>query len=227
MENNASDIKTLIVFCMPENEELASEALTANLPACFDKADYAISYSAQKRGWLRKLALKGKVFCHNEQDLLLAQLPIYDIMIVNPLSLNTLAKAALGIADSFPSVLISEFIKLQKPLLLSDRGIPELGAKQSPHLTKIYRRYWQDLLGGTVASFTYESLEQQTARIIRASKLPQKSLKNSFRTFVTKEDVIEAADSLQPLIVASDAIITDLALEEAAARDIIILREDG
>src|SRR5574344_1715453 len=110
--NIPKTLKPLLLFCQPENSSVAQKALEFDLPSVYEKADVAVSNSAQQHGCLRPLAMKYRVFNAGDFESLALKLDIYDILLVNPLSLNTLAKLALGIRDSFPSELLFRFAEL-------------------------------------------------------------------------------------------------------------------
>jgi hypothetical protein len=94
----------------------------------------------------------------------------------------------------------------------------------NPHLTKIYRRYWQTLAGGTIAGFTADNLSERAQKLIRAKMVNNRQPQVSERVFVTRDDVIAAAESLEPMRIPGNAIVTDMAREEASARGVIIIQ---
>lgn len=217
-------LKPLIISCLPETEKFVSPADLCVDPI-FSKPDIAISYSAQQRGWLRSLAAEYRVFCQTDCESLTLRLNSYDLIVVAPLSLNTLAKFALGIRDSFPAELLWQFSSLGKPILLNEDCLPDEQQSMNPHLTKIYRRYWQTLTSGTVAGFKPENLSERAQKLVRAKMVANRQPALSARIFITREDVIMAAESLEPMRIPGNAIVTDVAREEALARDVIIIQE--
>jgi hypothetical protein len=116
-------LKPLIVSCLPESGRFVSPAEICIDPL-FARPDIAISHSAQERGWLRALAGDFRVFCQTDCASLTLRLNTYDLLIAAPLSLNTLAKFALGIRDSFPAELLWQFSSLGKPILLDETCLP-------------------------------------------------------------------------------------------------------
>lgn len=216
-------LKPLIVSCLPESGSFTSPADLC-MGSLFVKPDIAISYSAQERGWLRALANDFRVFCQTDCEHLTLRLNSYDLMIVAPLSLNTLAKFALGIRDSFPAELLWQFSCLGKPILLGEECLPDEKQSMNPHLTRIYRQHWQTVIGGTVAGFNDDNLSEKAQKLIRAKMVASRQPIASERVFITRDDVIVAAESLEPMRVPGNAIVTDMAREEASARGVIIIQ---
>ena len=213
----------LLLCCLPEMGQQPDHAL-ASLPPIFSRAEIALSYSAQQRGWLRSLAGTCKVYCQADAERLILKLATYDLLIVNPLSLNTLAKFALGLRDSFPAELLWQFSQLGRPILLSEEALPDDSSAMNPHLVRIYRQHWQTVTGGSVSGFNSENLAEKAARMIRAKSVIKGQPIAGARVFITRDDVIVASESLEPLRVPSNAVITDVAREEAAARGVIIVQ---
>ncbi len=216
-------LKALIVYCCPENGHFMPID-HSDLPAFFAAPDVAVSCSAQQRGWSRKLAQAFRVYTGNDESNLLLRLNSYDIFLVYPLSLNTLAKFALGIQDSLPTRVLSEAAALGKPILLNDQFLPAIDDHLNPHLIRIYRQHWERLLSGTISSFNFENLDQVAVRILRNRSNQAAIQQGTNRACITREDVILAAESLEPMKVPAGAIITDLAREEAQARGVIIIQ---
>lgn len=224
-EKIAQTLRPLILFCQPENRAFLPGETELELPAIFSGADFAISHSAQQHGWLRKLASRGRVYCQSDCENLVLRLNSYDLLIANPLSLNTLAKFALGLRDSFPAEILWQFSELGKPILLAENAVPDEKTAMNPHLIKIYRRYWQTVTSGTVSGFNPDNLAQTATRLIRAKAAAGRQSMPGVRAFITRDDIITASESLEPLRVPYNAIITDVAREEAAARGVIIIQE--
>ncbi|MFA6749419.1 MAG: flavoprotein [Candidatus Riflebacteria bacterium] len=225
--NLPQTLKPLLLFCRPEDSSVAQKALEFDLPSVYEKADVAVSNSARQYGWLRPLAMKYRVFGAGDFENLALKLDIYDILLVNPLSLNTLAKLALGIRDSFPSELLFRFAELGKPILLSEAMLPTGDSDLNPHLIKVYKRYWDSVIGGTVSSFNEDNLAEKTVKIIRARFALSKTAApvSQGRVFITRDDIIAACESLEPLKVPYGSVITDIAREEALARGVSIVFE--
>lgn len=216
-------LKPLVLCCLPEHGQQPDEAL-ASLPALFRCPEVALSHSAQQRGWLRNLAGDYPVYCSTDLERLLLKLATYDLLLVNPLSLNTLAKFALGLRDSFPAELLWQFSLLGKPILLAEEVLPSESSAMNPHLVRIYRQHWQNITGGSVSGFTQADLEEKTTRLVRARAIEKGQPLTGTRVFITRDDIVAAADQLAPLRVPANAIITDIAREEAAARNVVIIQ---
>ncbi|OGK06849.1 MAG: hypothetical protein A2W80_07105 [Candidatus Riflebacteria bacterium GWC2_50_8] len=213
----------LLLCCLPETDQQPYQALTS-LPPIFSRPEIALSHSAQQRGWLRHLAGDYPVYCQPDCERLVLKLKTYDLLIVNPLSLNTLAKFALGLRDSFPAELLWQFSQLGRPILLAEDALPEDSTAMNPHLVRIYRQHWQTVTGGSVSGFNSENLAEKAARMIRARSAAKGQQIVGARIFITRDDVIAASDSLEPLRVPFNAVITDIAREEAAARGVVIVQ---
>lgn len=216
-------LKPLLLSCLPESGQQPQQALIS-LPTLFARPEIALSYSAQQRGWLRALAGDYPVYCQPDCERLVLKLNTFDLLIVNPLSLNTLAKFALGLRDSFPAELLWQFSQLGKPILLAEEAMPDDSTAMNPHLVRIYRQHWQTVTGGTVCGFNRDNIAEKAARMIRSKAAVSRQLVGGPRVFITREDVIAASESLEPLRVPVNAIITDVAREEAAARSVVIVQ---
>ncbi|MFZ5950121.1 MAG: flavoprotein [Candidatus Rifleibacteriota bacterium] len=215
-------LKPLIIYCCPESG-LFLPIESSDFPAFFAVPDIAVSFSAQNKGWARNLAADFKVFTANDESSLLLRLNTYDLVLVHPLSLNSLAKFALGIQDSLPSRLFFEATRLGKPVLLNDHFLPAINDQMNPHLVRTYRKHWEGLLSGTVSGFNLENLESTSVKILRNRTAV--AVKTGERQIITREDVTIAAESLEPFKVPVGAIITDLAREEAEKRGVIFLTD--
>ncbi len=218
-------LKVLVIYCSPEDGAyLAPEKL--ELPEAVEQVDVALSFSANSKGWGRNISKNFRVYCDIDQDHLLLKLKSYDLFLLFPLSLNTLAKFALGIRDSFPTKLLGKAIELNKPILLFEDGIPKQDTPINPHFLRIYRKYWEDIIGSNIKGFNLDNLSETIARIIRGKQNHNRSiLESNSRQFLTREDVLIAADSLEPIKVPHNAIITDVAKETASELGIQIIRE--
>ncbi len=217
-------LKPLLLVCLPESGLIENPGglFCADF---FQKPDIALSQSAQERGWLRALTTDHRVYCASECESLVLKLNTYDLLIASPLSLNTLAKFALGIRDSFPSEILWQFSTLGKPVLLNETCLPSEADAMNPHLVKVYRRHWQNITGGTIAGFKPENLDVTATRLIRARTAEKHLPLSGSRIFVTREDVIIASESLEPLRLPASAIITDAAREEAINRGVVIIQQ--
>lgn len=216
-------LKPLVLCCLPENGQQPYEVL-ASLPPLFACPEVALSHSAQQRGWLRSLAGDYPVYCQPDLERLVLKLATYDLLIVNPLSLNTLAKFALGLRDSFPAELLWQYSQLGRPILLAEDAMPDDSSAMNPHLVRVYRQHWQTVNAGCVSSFKPDNIADMAARLVRARTMAAGQPLTGSRVFITRDDVIAAADLLEPLRVPANAVITDIAREEAAARGVVIIQ---
>ena len=224
-ENKIPQLRALLVYCCPEDGKFV-DPYELELPSVVKLDEAAISVSAQEHGFLRKLARDYRVYCANDEADLLLKIRSYDLFIVFPLSLNTLAKFSLGIQDSFPSRLLAKAAETGKPILLGEGCLPDAKSSMNPHLLKVYKQHWDRLIGGTITGFKQEDISRQITKIVRTRTQRNVSLSlQGSRTFVTKEDIILAAESLDPLVVPQNAIITDAAKEEAEIRGVFITFE--
>ena len=209
-QNKDNRLKAIILSCFVTD----CDQLQLSLPSSgFQTPDIAVSESGCDNGYLRILAKDYRVYSVADKSELFLRLNSYDMMIVYPLSLNTLAKCALGISDSFPSQLFFNFAQLAKPILISDEHIPDVKDSMNPHLIKTYKKHFDNLLCGTISSFNQDNIEKKAAAILRNQQKPNPM--SSSKTFITKEDIISASQSLQPLIIPYGSVVTDLAFEEA------------
>ncbi|MGM0598809.1 MAG: flavoprotein [Candidatus Rifleibacteriota bacterium] len=217
-------LKPLIIYCCPESETyFPVEA--SHFPRFFDRPEIALSKSAELKGWARLLNFEYKTHVEANGESFLLKLNTFDIFIVYPLSLNTLAKFALGLQDSYPCKILQKAAQLGKPVLLNDQFLPEADSSMNPHLIRVYRQHWETITSGTIAGFNFDNLEQVTAKILRNKTSNNNSLlhdKNS-REFITRDDILVAAESLGPLKVSAKAVITDLAKETAEELGVAIV----
>ncbi|HOT30174.1 MAG TPA: flavoprotein [Candidatus Ozemobacteraceae bacterium] len=213
-------LKPLLVCCCPEQGTEADPLVELPAVAGLAPWEVALSLSAQARGLLRRIAPMARTFCAHEADELIGGLGRFDLVAVTPLSLNTLAKFALGLRDSFPSRLLAVAAERGLPILLDERQIPAADSSLNPHLMKIYRRYWDQVRLGTVREFHPDRLAEAVAAVIRTRQAVERAVPASGRAVITRDDVILAQSALQPLRVPRGAIVTDLAREEAAARGV-------
>ncbi|MDD3148670.1 MAG: hypothetical protein PHD82_15355 [Candidatus Riflebacteria bacterium] len=223
-ENLPQTLRPLVLFCLPEERTIAEAAADFELPAVFSGPDFAVSWSAQQQGWLRRLAMNHRTFCQADCESLVLRLNSYDLLIANPLSLNTLAKFALGLRDSFPAELLWQFSALGKPILLAETCLPDEKSAMNPHLIRIYRRHWQTITSGTISGFNNDNLSELATRMVRARAAAARQPVYGARVFVTRDDIIAASETLEPLKVPFSAIITDAAREEAQARNVVIVQ---
>ncbi|NLI74989.1 MAG: hypothetical protein GX442_00945 [Candidatus Riflebacteria bacterium] len=215
-----SPLKPLLVCCYPEDGRFFLPDFCAGIPG-LAPWEAAVSQSAAERGWGRALAAGGPTFHEAEADRLLARLPLFDLLVVAPLSLNSLAKFALGLRDSLPARVFGAMADLGRPILLEGSVLPREDSRLNPHFAKIYRRYWDTLRGGTITDFTRDTFAGVVGRLLRTRRALQgKPPLAAGRGVLTRDDVLEAFRAMQPLVVPRGALLTDLAREEAEARGV-------
>jgi hypothetical protein len=218
-------LKPLFVYCCPETGQFYPVEQSL-LPDFFAEPEIAVSCSAGSKGWSRILARDYKIWTIENLEKLILKLNTYDLLIVYPLSLNSLAKFALGIQDSLPTILLNAAAQAGKPILLNDQFVPVIDSQMNPHLIRTYRQHWENLQSGTICGFNFANLETVATRVIRnKAASSKKHIKpGSSREFITRDDIIEASESLSPLKIAPGAIITDLAREEAQKLGVVIIQ---
>ena len=217
-------LRALIICCNYENGKFF-DPLDLPLPSVVDSFDIAVSSSAQEAGFLNKLSGFRHYFCATDKSKLLLQINSYDFVITFPISLNTLAKFALGLRDSFPSEVLAVAAEIGKPILLFEKVMDFVESFANPNLKRIYKNHWTNIIGGNIASFNLENLSERLVRLMRAKQNNAKIKIDGARTFITKEDIILASESLAPLKIPSNAIVTDVAKEEANLRGVVIIVE--
>ncbi|MBX7245100.1 MAG: hypothetical protein K1X53_06355 [Candidatus Sumerlaeaceae bacterium] len=159
-------------------------------------------------------------------------------LIATNLSLNTAAKLSAGIDDSTPTLLITRFLLLGKPVIIG-RDLTGLGQSVSalfPNAPPAFLRTAEtnfhrvEHLGArfvapngvaeAVASAFQEPLNETPARLAKSKPSPK-------RYFVTAEDVWAVKDRKQKeLIHPRDAIVTDQAREYAILQGITLRPAD-
>ncbi|RCK80692.1 MAG: hypothetical protein OZSIB_3005 [Candidatus Ozemobacter sibiricus] len=215
-------LKPLLLCCRPEEGKIGPPDFLAGVPG-LAPWEAAVSHSAVEHGWLRVLAARGPVFVEAEADRLLAGLERFDLLVVAPLSLNSLAKFALGLRDSFPARVFGAMADLGRPILLETSGLPRPDTRINPHYAKIYRRYWETLNGGSIAGFTPETFAAVIDRLVRTRRaLAGQPPALAGRRVITRDDVLAAYQAMTPLVVPPGTLLTDLAREEAEARGVPI-----
>jgi len=217
-------LKALIVCCYPENGVFLDPA-DIIFPSVVTTFDVAVSSSAQDYGWLKKMSGYKNFYCDSDKKKLILKINSYDFMLAYPLSLNTLAKFTLGIRDSFPSEILAAYADICKPILLYENAITYIDECANPNFKRIYKNHWNNILGGSITSFNLENLDKKLNRLIRAKQNNAIVKVVGARSFITKEDIILASESLEPLKVSSSTIITDVAKEEAVIRGVEIIVE--
>lgn len=211
------------MVCRAEEPVALAEPVQA-LGAARFTWEFAVSRSAADAGQCRRVARQGRLLGETDLDTIVARLDLFDLVVVQPISLNTLAKAALGIQDSLPSRVIAAALAAGKPLFLDESCLLQATERLHPHLNKLYRRYWSDLIGGPVAAFTPDQLPDSLQNWLKRRRDVTRSAleSRSGRQVVTRDDVREAWQAMTPLTVPQGSLITDLAREEAAALGVVI-----
>lgn len=225
-DSTNSKLKPLLIYCCPESETyFPIEA--ADFPALFAKPEIALSKSAEQKGWARLLNYQYKTHVEANAESFLLKLNSFDIFIVFPLSLNTLAKFALGLQDSYPCKILHKAAELGKPVLLNDQFLPQIESSMNPHLIRVYRQHWETVTSGTITGFNFDNLEQIAAKVLRNKTSNSNRIlhEQSNREFITRDDILVAADSLGPLKVSANAVITDLAKETAQELGVAIVTD--
>ncbi|MBF0548054.1 MAG: hypothetical protein HQM08_26690 [Candidatus Riflebacteria bacterium] len=210
---NSAALKPLLIVCQPESNALPQFDF---LFSCKDLTGWeaAISRSAAEIGLLGQLSPILPIFLEFESNQLFEKLKLFDIVVVYPLSLNTLAKFSLGIRDSFPSSLLGKAIEIGIPILLDQTPLTNRSFF-NPHLEKIYKQHWDSIRTGTISSFSQEDLSESVKKIIRSKRQLEGRPPSNGRKIITRDDVLEAFNALVPINVKPGTIITDLAREEA------------
>ncbi len=218
----------LWVNCRSEKTENLAEPV-GSLGGFPLRWEYAVSRSAAETGGAREAGRRGRAWGVHDLEILLNRMGLYDLVVVQPLSLNSLAKIALGIRDSLPATLVQTALASGKPVFISRSTIDAATAGGHPHLVKLYRRYWNDVVDGMVTAFAPDSLgETLEAWFRRRRKLTRLASKRQpGRAVITRDEVREAWQAMVPLIIPRDSLLTDLAREEAAALGVDIRFEDS
>jgi len=221
---SGTGMKPLLLVCRPDFRLDDPLEIIPRHPA-LNALEIAVSRSAEEHGLVKPLAGGWPVFLAHEADALLRRLALFDLLIVCPLSLNTLAKFALGLKDSFPAQVLSMAAELGKPILLDSSAIPSPDSALNPHLFKIYKRYWDSVRGGTVREYHHHRLEDALTALVRHHRLQTSREAPPGRGVITRDDVWAARDGLGFLKVPPGSLITDLAREEAQSLGIRIIIE--
>lgn len=225
---NVQGLLGLWVMCRSEQPESLAEPV-GSVGGLSVRWEYAVSRSAAETGGIRQAGRRGRTYGTHDLETLLNRIGLYDLVVVQPLSLNSLAKMALGIRDSLPTALLQAALNAGKPIFLSRAAIDGAAAVVHPHLGKLYRRYWNDVVDGTVAAFAPDSLGDTLEAWFRRRRELTRSVsgRQSGRAVITKDEVREAWQAMVPLVVPRDSLLTDLAREEAAALGVVVRFEDS
>lgn len=219
-------LKPLLLVCQADSEACIAPEALACLP--FVRGlEIAVSQSALNCLSIKSWAGSWPIFLSDDAESFLARLPLFHCLIVSPLSLNTLAKFALGLRDSFPSRILSSAMQAGTPILLDGGAIPDAASTMNPHFLRLYRRYWEDVQGSLVKGFSGSSLEELLAGMLRHRRAENGRPSTAGRVVITRDDVVLAGNSLSPLLVPRGALITDLAREEAEKRGVVFSFENG
>lgn len=186
-----------------------------------------LSHSAGARVTLAQAARATGImhwWLSSEVEAALAALPGFDLVVALPLSLNTLAKLALGIDDAVPVRLLRAAIDAGKPVLLDLAAVPARDATAlNPHFVKIYRRYADDLCVGNVAGFSGGDLAERVRRWRAARRDGERVAQTTGRQVITRDEVVAAHRAMAPLVVRRGDLVTPLARDEAAALGVPII----
>jgi hypothetical protein len=138
-----------------------------------------------------------------------------DVVVFSPLSLNSLAKMALGIRDSLPSRIFGVAAEQGAAILLDKTALPTPETAMNPHLAKIYRRHWEAVTGGSIGEFVADDLDLRLKTILRLRREGGVAASPAGRQVITRDDVLAARNGVGRLKVPRGSLITDLAREEA------------
>ncbi|QXT63271.1 flavoprotein [Tessaracoccus palaemonis] len=202
--------------------------------------DWTQTHSASKI--LDQQAIESIGMCPAEKSLVMG----HDMLIIPTATVNMVAKVAHGIGDCLASNVMAEFIMFDKPVVLSVNACGDTPDKRGwfPDLPAGYSRMLQGNLealasfGVTLASS--ETLDEAVGSL-SLSKGPEpaegKAVSTGSTRFDKLNDPVVCAERLihdgivktvaprTTLRVGAGALITALARETAAARNIIIERE--
>lgn len=222
----AGSCRGLWVVTAPEGTDVAVRLATEPRPPGWTWQALA-SDSVGRRWSVRQLqgasgiadwALAGEV------EAVLAALPGFDLIVFCPLSLNSLAKIALGIADAAPARVALAAMTAGQPLLLDLAAVPARDqAGMNPHLIKVYRGHADRIIGGRVAGFAPGELAEACRRFDATRRRIDRLAVSAGRTVVTRDDVIAAHLALQPIRLRPGDLLTPLARDEAAALGVPIV----
>lgn len=139
-------------------------------------------------------------------------------------SANTLAKSALGIQDSVPSRGIGHAIGAARPcLFVESQEAPFAGPRSTRH-SKLRELTLRGATLTTSEQFATTLHEQLLACAGSPGLVPGSQV----RRIITAEDIVAASrQGLAELVVESDAILTDHAVEEAERHGIMLRRAGG
>ena len=211
------------VLCCPEPATGLSTGAPPAHPAVSQWVA-GVSHSARRRHQQR--VIPGDMFWYDSDsaDELLVRLPDIDVVVFSPLSLNSLAKMALGIRDSLPSQVFGAAVEQGCSILLDRSALPAGDSSMNPHLIKVYRRHWETLIGGSIAEYVPDSFDQRIKRILRTLRENPLDLLvgDSGRQVITRDDVLAARDGIGRLKIGRGSLVTDLAREEAEKWGIVL-----
>ncbi len=216
MKGNFGDfrLKPLLLCCGTERRDYDSPEKVAEHPF-FQNIEVALSESSFEKGFFRKISGKLPVYLSSDCEGILQRLGLFDLVIASPLSLNTLAKFSLGIRDSFPSKILGAAVDKGIPLMLDSSEVPGSDSGLNPHFIKIYRRYWDNLLIGSIKGFAWEKFSETASAIIRQKRQESGIKAVPGRCVITRDDVLAAKDGIGILKIPRNSLVTDLAREEA------------
>ncbi|MBI3039635.1 hypothetical protein HYY75_11435 [bacterium] len=220
-ESSKIILKPLLICCYPESGIFPPLEFFFNHPY-FSNLEMVISSSIEKTLKFRQWALKCPVHFPDESDSLLNRLEVFQLVIVCPLSLNSLAKFSLGIRDSAPGRIMFSAAAAGIPILLEISEVPKDDSPINPHFFKIYRRYLETVSGGTIIPFFFDSFDSSLQKIIRNRRSLNNLPSTEGKVVITRDDVLSAHSAVLPLKVPKGSIITHLALDEAKALGVSI-----
>lgn len=203
---------------------------------------FIMSASFQEQGGEEELRQRVgtsvRILSRLTHEALRQEVAAHPLLVVAPLSSNTLAKVALGVHDSVPSRVIFEALRQHKPVVAIP---PPAGPGSNGAFASDYPRSPFEFHNGrpqylrTVANWGIRFVEseellaevRQTISedgVHAARKRPLSDRPPKKRTIITKEDVQQIIlEGKRELQISPDTILTDVAKELAASAGIQII----
>ena len=179
------------------------------------------------------------ILCESDNICLFNLYEGIDLVVIPTLTLNSLAKSALGIADTAITNLISHFLMTGVPIIAArdacDLDTPmriELGMSQSlPTYKRLYECY-RDMLASYGVRFVgaaeiWQAVQEFQGQAAAAPPLQTTTpAANVFvKGFLTRSDLLEYAQDGK-IVIGEYVRVTDMAADTASQMNIRIVRED-
>ena len=183
------------------------------------------------------------ILCESDNICLFDLYEGIDLVVIPTLTLNSLAKSALGIADTAITNLISHFLMTGVPIIAArdacDLDTPmriELGMSQSlPTYKRLYECY-RDMLASYGVRFVgaaeiwqaVQEFQGQAAAPMQAVtplQVTAPAAKVFVKGFLTRSDLLEYAQDGK-IVIGECVRVTDMAADTASQMNIRIVRED-